>query len=128
MEEAQVTESPVTSEEAKAKLIADMEKEYTSEDPIEMAAKMFGTYLPYFKAKMRELSAAEMGRVAIALVEHPLGDRPHMGITQQEREAFALGNSLLDAKMVLIMNEMANKEQAKLELQANTKDESNGNT
>lgn len=74
--------------------------------PEEIAATMFSMYYPRFKNIVSVLSSKARLRLLERLVEHPLGDedykwkKDHEG--QLEREAFALGVRLLEAKQVMI--------------------------
>lgn len=85
-----------------------------SETPFEAAATMFGLYAPKFEQQLKELTTGELRRVLNALVQYPLNEKEFLTDAQRVRTAFALGQALLEAKWVMIMQSVMDQEQQKL--------------
>lgn len=73
-------------------------------DAFGVAASMFGAYMPRFKALIRKLGSKGRERVINALIEVPLMEKDFRPVDKDEREAFLVGQSLLEAKMLMIMH------------------------
>lgn len=86
----------------------------SSESPFEAAATLFGLYAPKFEQHIKELSTGELRRVLNALVQYPLNEKEFVNDSQRLRTAFALGQALLEAKWMMIMQTVMDQEQAKL--------------
>ena len=71
-------------------------------DEEEIACMMLKLYTPRFNGLVDKLSNRELKRVIKALVEFPLG-KAYKHIGQEEKEAFSIGQGLMDAKMVLMV-------------------------
>lgn len=83
-------------------LIEEAQQQRQVSDPVEMASTMITLYTPAFKQRIFQLSSRQLRRVAMSLVEYPLGkDYAHKGI---EAETVAIGRNLLDAKAVLMFD------------------------
>lgn len=68
----------------------------------EIACMMLKLYTPKFNQLVDKLSNRELKRVIKALVEFPLG-KSYKHIGKEEKEAFAIGQGLMDAKMLLMV-------------------------
>lgn len=75
-----------------------------AEDPAETAAMVYTMYKPEFLRRLKGLSSRAKTRLIRLLIEHPLNEKDFAATTQIEREAFLLGNSMLEAKFVMIMD------------------------
>lgn len=73
-------------------------------DPAESAAMVYHMYKPEFLKRIPLLSSKALRRVLQLIVEHPLNDKKLAGTTQVEKEVLMLGDSMLQAKFVLIMD------------------------
>lgn len=82
-----------------------------SETPFEAAATLFGLYAPKFEQHLKELTTGELRRVLNALVQYPLNEKEFLTDSQRVRTAFALGQALLEAKWVMIMQSVMDQEQ-----------------
>jgi hypothetical protein len=71
-------------------------------DQEELACMMLKLYTPRFNALIDQLSNRQLRRVIKSLVEFPLG-RDYQHNDPKEKECFAIGQGLQDAKMVLIL-------------------------
>ena len=103
------------------------------EDPAAIAAGMFGIYLPRFLSLVWKLSSKGRARVLCALIESPLNEKPYNFYTKEEKECFAVGEALLQAKFMLVQasfmehsEELANAINPSVEVTEETKGESNG--
>jgi len=85
-----------------------------SETPFEAAATLFGLYAPKFEQQLKQLTTGELRRVLNALVQYPLNEKEFLTDSQRVRTAFALGQALLEAKWVMIMQTVMDQEQQKL--------------
>jgi hypothetical protein len=111
----QKVELGTTPEETKENIVKALQKDVNAEeDAFGVAATMFGIYLPRFKAKIRQMNSKARERVLFALVEVPIAEKDYNPITKDEREAFLIGQSLLEAKMLMIMHTLRTNEEAKL--------------
>lgn len=86
-----------------------------SETPFEAAATMFGLYAPKFEAHVKTMSTGELRRLVNALVQYPINDKEFVNESQKLRTAFSLGQALLEAKWVMLMQSMMEVEQSKLQ-------------
>jgi hypothetical protein len=101
-------------------------KQSNMTDPDEIAATMFGLYYPKFSQIVQRLSNRACKRLLTNLVGSPLVETKNVGSTEDERNAFAIGDRLLEAKYVMIMNTVAKKfEQALVEQQQTTQPDLN---
>jgi hypothetical protein len=82
-----------------------------SETPFEAAATLFGMYAPKFEQQLKELSTGELRRLLNALVQYPLNEKEFVDDSQRLRTAFALGQALLEAKWVMVMQSVMEHEQ-----------------
>lgn len=86
-----------------------------SETPFEAAATMFGLYAPKFEAHVKTMSTGELRRLLNALVQYPLNEKEFVNESQKLRTAFSLGQTLLEAKWVMLMQSMMEVEQSNLQ-------------
>ena len=82
-----------------------------SENPFEAAATMFGLYAPKFELVLKELSTGQLRRLANALVQYPINDKEFINDDKILREAFSVGQSLLEAKWLMTMHALIEYEQ-----------------
>ena len=82
-----------------------------SETPFEAAATLFGMYAPKFEQQLKDLSTGELRRLLNALVQYPLNEKEFVDDSQRLRTAFALGQALLEAKWVMVMQSVMDHEQ-----------------
>jgi len=78
--------------------------EQAVQDPIAMAATMYGLYMPKFKQGIKQLSSRARARVLMALIEYPLEDRKYVHSTSFEKQMMAIGNAVLEAKFLMILS------------------------
>lgn len=76
-------------------------------EPQEMAAMLFTLYLPKFKQLVDKLPNRAIRRLLNALVETPLNDEPYQFQTEAEKNAFYIGDRLLQSKYIMIMDTFA---------------------
>lgn len=69
----------------------------------DIAAGMFSLYLPKFKQAVETLSSRQLRRLLKMLVEYPLNEREYQPKNQVEKNAFLVGNKLLEAKFMMIL-------------------------
>jgi hypothetical protein len=75
-----------------------------SDDPAEMASTMLYLYTPKFNAAVDKLSSNALRRVLKKLVSYPLNEKDYKATSQGELDVFAVGDRLLEAKFLLIMD------------------------
>lgn len=73
------------------------------ERELEACAQMLGMYLPVFKARVSNLSGRQAKRLCKNLVEYPLAEDEYAPKEQHEKDAFLMGERLLQAKMMLMI-------------------------
>ncbi|NDD84121.1 hypothetical protein EBZ38_07585 [bacterium] len=82
-----------------------------SEYSFETAANMFGLYTPRFEQLIKNLSTGQLRRLLNALVQYPLNDKIFVDDSSQYlKEAFSMGQGLLEAKWLMIFNSYVNIE------------------
>lgn len=103
-----------TPEETKQNLVKELHADFNSQqDVFGVAANMFGVYLPRFKGKIQALNAKAVARVLFALIEVPINMKEFKPVTKEEKEAFLIGQSLLEAKMMMILHTLHLNEKTK---------------
>ena len=75
-----------------------------SDDPVEMAATLLYLYTPKFQQAVMKLSSNALRRVLMKLVSYPLNEKAYKATSQLEQDAFNVGDRLLEAKFLMIMN------------------------
>jgi hypothetical protein len=93
-----------------------------SETPFEAAATMFGLYAPKFEAHIKTLSTGELRRLVNALVQYPINEKEFVNDSQKLKTAFSLGQVLLEAKWVMLMQSMMEVEQQNLQKNESTEE------
>lgn len=73
------------------------------EDPTEMASTMLALYTPKFIEGVDQLSSNALRRVLKRLVSYPLNDKEYKATSNGEKNVFLVGDRLLEAKFLLIM-------------------------
>lgn len=69
---------------------------------VDIATRDFEALIPMFKAKLEELSNAQLKRVVSALMEFPFQKEPIRFSYPQESELFNFGVNILDCRFVII--------------------------
>lgn len=69
----------------------------------DIAAGMFSLYTPKFKQAVDTLSSRQLRRLLKMLVEYPLNERDYQPKNDIEKNAFLIGNKLLEAKFMMIL-------------------------
>lgn len=75
-----------------------------AEDPTEVAAQAYRTYIPFYKAYLPKLTTRALRRVLNFIVLYPLESDKHGATTKEERELMELVNTLVQAKFVMILD------------------------
>lgn len=75
----------------------------TQQNPLELHATYFTLYWPKFCQLVMKLSNKQLRRVLMAVVEHPLNEKPFHFTTQQEKDAFAIGVQLAQSNALMQM-------------------------
>lgn len=122
------TEKEKFSLEAENKMIEQKQKE-SQDDPFSVAAMMFGLYHPKFTQMVDTLSTRETKRLINALVTYPLNDKLFVVEDSSEmlRNAFHVGNSLMEAKTLMLIHSLNEKEKvSKNSVDTEVKEEANG--
>jgi hypothetical protein len=88
-----------------------------SETPFEAAATMFGLYAPKFELLLKQLSTGQLRRLTNALVQYPLNDKEFINDSDTLKSAFSLGQTLLEAKWVMMMHSLMEEESKRLQRQ-----------
>ena len=83
--------------------------------PFEAAATMFGLYAPKFERLIKTLSTGELRRLLNGLVQYPLNDKEFINDSDSLRSAFSLGQTLLEAKWVMMMHSLMEEESKRLQ-------------
>lgn len=83
-------------------LIEEKMEEFSNQDPQAVAAGLFGLYLPRFRALVWSLSSKARARVLTALIESPLQEGTFNFSSQQEKDCFAIGETLLQTKFMMV--------------------------
>jgi|LakMenEpi03Aug12_release.lakeMendotaPanAssembly.Ray.scaffolds.fasta_scaffold1829877_1 hypothetical protein len=91
-----------------------------SQDPFEAAATMFGLYAPKFELQLKTLSTGQLRRLANALVQYPLNEKEFINEDKNLREAFSVGQSLLEAKWLMTMHTLMQHEQKMFQEESQT--------
>lgn len=84
----------------------EMNSKNNAED---VAATFFYAYLPRFKGMVESMSSRMLKRLIIALVEVPLNEKTYDPKNQSEKDAFLIGDQLLQAKMSMIIHTLYEK-------------------
>jgi deoxyribose-phosphate aldolase len=101
-EEAKL-EKVVDAKEVEARMVEEEKKRLAQEpDQEEVACMMLKLYTPRFHGLIDQLSNRQLRRVIKALIDFPLG-KEYTHITALEKETVAVGQGLMDAKMVLVV-------------------------
>lgn len=78
--------------------------------PFEVAATMFGLYTPKLEELLKNLSTGELRRLVNAMVQYPLNDKAFITDSQNLKDAFAMGQSLLEAKTLMMLYTLSEHE------------------
>lgn len=77
-------------------------------DSLDAALTLFGLYQPKFNQLVDKLSSNGLRRLIKALVAHPLSKKEIKHPSEEENTAFIIGQRVLEAKFVAIMNNYNN--------------------
>lgn len=103
-------------DEKKAKLVADLKEQIAQEKSAgDTAAAMYQMYVPIFKGKLTQLTAADTSRLLIGLIEVPFAKREYNALTPNEKEAYLIGQTLLECKTVMLMQALQQDEINKMQ-------------
>ncbi len=115
---SELNESPVvTSTEAEPQtltpsgdvVVAPEQVEQKQISPEDMCSQMLYVYGPRYKAILKKLSGRQKERLLYMLAMFPLQERVYAPTDPAEREAFNLGDRLLQAKFVLMTKVLSEK-------------------
>lgn len=79
-------------------------------DPGEVAAMMMKEFAPRYKKAIKDLSTGDVRRLALALCTWPLEYEQVLDANPALQNAFAMGDRLVQAKMLLVGDYMADRE------------------
>lgn len=96
-------EKVVDGEQLEKDMLAKEAQKAEQMDPLEIASMMLTIYTPRFISIVDKLSNRQLKRLMKSLVEFPVG-KTYVHNDPLEKEGFALGKNLMDAKYVLIAN------------------------
>jgi hypothetical protein len=77
-----------------------------ADDPAEVYAQVFNTYLPRFNLIMNNLNAKGKVRVINFIMQYPFNEKAYKAVSKTEQEAMAIGHAILEAKYSMIMFQM----------------------
>jgi len=83
----------------------------TQQNPLELHATYFTLYWPKFCQLVMKLSNKQLRRVLMAIVEHPLNEKPFHFTTQQEKDAFSIGVQLAQSNALMQMVTLTNSKE-----------------
>jgi len=96
--------------------------------PEEVSSQLLTIYTPIYRNLVTQLSQKAMRRLLLKLIEYPLNDKPYTSTSDIEKKTFAIGQQLIEAKFILIMNTYnENIEEMKQLAQKAKNDEENQN-
>lgn len=72
--------------------------------PFEVASTMFGMYAPKLEQLLKNLSTGQLRRLVNALVQYPINEKEFIDDSQTLKDAFHMGQSLLEAKWLMTMH------------------------
>jgi hypothetical protein len=75
-----------------------------TDDPVEMASTMLYLYTPKFNSAVDKLSSNALRRVLKRLVSYPLNEKEYKATSQGEQDVFSVGDRLMEAKFLMIMD------------------------
>lgn len=84
-----------------------LEKKYSSE--FESASAFFGLYSKYFENLVKELSTGQLRRLVNALVQYPLNDKEFINEDQNLKDAFNIGERMIQCKLLMIQEHLVNQ-------------------
>jgi hypothetical protein len=97
-EEIQSTPEPTTDEQVQQVTEELAVKATTPEQQIEQVAQFFKLYMQVFKNQIEGLNSKALKRIITRLVEFPLQEEELTWPFKEEKEIFAVGHRLLEAK------------------------------
>ena len=108
----QTQQNPLVTETVEQPVVEQQPRPTSSGlSPTEAAATMFYMYLPKYKQLVDTLSNKQARRVLKALVEVPLQNADYKHPTEEEKTAFLIGDRLLQAKFVMMLETLSQSAQ-----------------
>ena len=110
------------------------DNEFRNAGPEEVAAQLFFLYQPKFKMLVQRLPLKALRRVINALMEYPIQQIDYKHQSEGEKNAFLIGDRLLEAKYLMIIHAMHDQIQARIKTEQEAeekleiKGEDNGTT
>jgi hypothetical protein len=98
-----------------------------SENPEDVAAHHFKTFLPRYSSLIDKLSVRSLRRLSKSLVAYPLETLNHQHRKGDEEEALKLGEALMQSKFIMFvtnLNKMVAEEETKMQEQNKTTEQS----
>jgi hypothetical protein len=77
-----------------------------ADDPAEVYAQVYSTYLPRFNLLLNNLNAKGKTRVINFIMQYPFNEKAFKAVSKAEQEAMAIGHAILEAKYSMIMFQM----------------------
>lgn len=96
-----------------------------SDDPEEMAATLLTLYTPKFEMLVNTLSQKALRRLVKKLVQYPLNEKDMNATSSAEKNAFLIGDRLLEAKYMLMINTYAEMVQNNLNTEESVENKEN---
>lgn len=82
----------------------------SEQDPGEVAAMMIKEFAPRYKKAIKDLTTGDVRRLALALATWPLENEQVLECNLALQNAFAMGDRLVQAKMLLIGDYLVDRE------------------
>jgi len=113
-----------TGKEVEQEMLQQEQQEAQAMSPEDVASQLLYMYTPIYENLVNGLSSKARTRLLKKLISFPLNEKELASTSQQEEQAFQIGNRLLEAKYVLIMDTYAKniesmQKQSELETQQN---------
>lgn len=99
----------LTSQQIEQELLSETLEQMAharAEDPSEVYAQVYNTYMPRFNALLNNLNAKGKTRVINFVMQYPFNERAFKAVNKVEQEAMAVGHAILEAKYSMIMFQM----------------------
>lgn len=90
-------------------------------DEFATPATLFGLYTPQYEERVNNLSTGELRRLAKGIVMYPLNEKEFLDNSSSKvlKEAFAIGDKLIQAKMAMMLSFIYEQEKLKSAQQNN---------
>jgi len=108
-----------TAQEIETDLLAKkFEEQASNVPPEETAAKLWTLYWPLYRSAVNNMSNKQMRRVMKALIEVPLNSKEYKLMSKEEKQVFAIGTNLLEAKWQMMLHTLSKHHQKILDDEA----------